>query len=977
MNTSDCQRTEREEEEEEEEERRRREEEEKKKKEHTHTQREREREGDLKMEEGREEEELPQQNQNQNQNRLRDDSRVEVDVGVRDDAEERSSLYYEYKDLEGNIQGPFPLTHLKAWNRDGYLSRELEVRRRYKNVNEEDSLPAEFTTLGRVLDAHEEEGKEEELKTKVREEDDDEHQAKTTATTTTTTTATTLTSTLLDERLKNVFGGIGNGAIDGGAPFAFGGSFLGGGGGGDDDGDDDNNAEMEKERGDDDLGREHRKEEENQDDEEEAMQHALRLLEEEEEGRDAEEETSKAKAKRNQVLEQFEDERENAKFDVDERTSFGKHPKEIPTVGGSLDKGKKAEDPRLSKEAAQLRKLCKQSTKALLLPTHELLMSAATRTFVMDRNDDEDNVDEDGVEKIQRPRKEYENENERDEALEEEVKNVRKGLLSKLHQGEEEEEQKHKQNEEKHEDTGAAKKRRKSVEFDLKEENDDEGARSDGERSDISWGAKMGTYEDPTKRSRALSSAAEARKANVDDGDEYADRDADEDEELQRDRARGRKRTSRDDDEDRNRALNAEEKMKEEARKRQRALEEEEEAERQRQRQILLEKEEEENKRVKHIEFMKYLHKNPTAGDWWLPNEEDGKPTLGPFQWAELSVNLPGVRVAHRYEDNRWQFVGNVNDSDNLIPFVPLTSKASAAAAAESVDNPPELAVAKKMERENVFLPRKEKPLDDDDEDDDEGEKKREGEENFSSDGEEKDDDGAEKEASEEGLVEDGEVYSNDDDDEEEEEEDDDDEYENSSDEDGEDVALLESDEENMHDGGDDDDDDDEEDDDDIDDDDDDDDDDKKFTRYLDIENTHEWFRRSMNAYDEADDDELKRNDDLSPSRVDEGASAGNDNGDNEEEIDDGQDQVEAVKRWFRTNIIEGTSSYIASPGSLEVITGMDTKRGGTNTVRFKRFENLSQISAALSAELYESIMMNKAKKKIISQLVEEVLDSL
>jgi hypothetical protein len=308
------------------------------------------------MEEGREEEVLPhqqqQQNQNQNQNRLRDDSRVEVVVDVGDDAEERSSLYYEYKDLEGNIQGPFPLTHLKAWNRDGYLSRELEVRRRYKNVNEEESLPAEFTTLGRVLDAHEEEGKEEELKTKIREEEDDEQKAKFTATTT--TTATTLTSTLLDERLKNVFGGIGNGAIDGGAPFAFGGSFLGGGGGDDDEGDDDNNAEMEKKQGDDDLGREHRKEEENEDDEEEAMQHALRLLEEEEEGRDAEEETSKAKAKRNQVLEQFEDERENAKFDVDERTSFGKHPKEIPMVGGSLDKGKKVEDPRLSKEAAQL-----------------------------------------------------------------------------------------------------------------------------------------------------------------------------------------------------------------------------------------------------------------------------------------------------------------------------------------------------------------------------------------------------------------------------------------------------------------------------------------------------------------------------------------------------------------------------------------------------------------------------------------------
>ena len=62
-------------------------------------------------------------------------------------------------------------------------------------------------------------------------------------------------------------------------------------------------------------------------------------------------------------------------------------------------------------------------------------------------------------------------------------------------------------------------------------------------------------------------------------------------------------------------------------------------------------------------------------------------------------------------------------------------------------------------------------------------------------------------------------------------------------------------------------------------------------------------------------------------------------------------------------------------PLSLETVE-IGSKRAANN-VRFKRFENLSQISAALSAELYESIMMNKAKKKIISQLVEEVLDSL
>ena len=519
---------------------------------------------------------------------------------------------------------------------------------------------------------------------------------------------------------------------------------------------------VEIEDDDDDKRYEKNDDEEDENDEEEAKQHALRLLEEEEDGQDAEEETSKAKAKRNQVLEQFEDERESAKFDVDERTSFGgKHPKEIPTIGANFGKGNNAKDPRLSKEASQLRKLCKQGTKALLLPTHELLMSAATRTFVMDRKDDDDVVDgaldeDKSGEKFQRPRKEYENENERDEALEEELRNVQKGLLSKLYDGDKKEEER----------IGATKKRRKSVDFDLKEEEENDDARSDGERSDISWGAKMGTYEDPAKRSRAVSSSAAARKAD-DDGDEYGDRKGDEgedeEEDLERDKVRrGRKRTNRDggggdDDDDDDRRRDSEEKMKEEARKRQRALEEEE-AERQRQRQILLEKEEEENKRVKHIEFMKHLHKNPTAGEWWLPNEEDGKPTLGPFQWAELSVNLPGVRVAHRYEDNRWQFVGNVNENENLVPFVPYSSSAAATTAA--ADNPPELAIAKKMERENVFLPRKQKPLEDDTDEEEEEEE----EEKVSSDDEVDDgDDGVEKESSEEGLVvEDGEVYDDD-----------------------------------------------------------------------------------------------------------------------------------------------------------------------------------------------------------------------
>ena len=119
----------------------------------------------------------------------------------------------------------------------------------------------------------------------------------------------------------------------------------------------------------------------------------------------------------------------------------------------------------------------------------------------------------------------------------------------------------------------------------------------------------------------------------------------------------------------------------------------------------------------------------------------------------------------------------------------------------------------------------------------------------------------------------------------------------------------------------------------------------------------------------------MKRNGDM-PTTQNDGADE--DEGKEEkEENDDGEDDEETVQRWFRTHIVDG-SSHITSAGSLELAAENSNKRGGADTMmRFKRFENLSQISASLSAELYESIMMNKAKKKIISQLVEEVLDSL
>jgi len=58
---------------------------------------------------------------------MREEKEDEENYDDSDDDDERT--LFEYKDLAGNVQGPFPLTHLEAWNRDGYLSRELEVRR--------------------------------------------------------------------------------------------------------------------------------------------------------------------------------------------------------------------------------------------------------------------------------------------------------------------------------------------------------------------------------------------------------------------------------------------------------------------------------------------------------------------------------------------------------------------------------------------------------------------------------------------------------------------------------------------------------------------------------------------------------------------------------------------------------------------------------------------------------------------------------
>ena len=157
-----------------------------------------------------------------------------------DDSDDRSHLF-EYKDLAGNVQGPFPLTHLEAWYSVGYLSRVIVFRRlrfplplrrdddtiiinnnnnnNNNNDDDDDDIHVndsllEFTTLGRVLDARnekllnkEEEFKEEEFKEEEEEEklkEDKQQQPK------------HETSSLLDERLKNVFGGI----------------IIGGGGGG-------------------------------------------------------------------------------------------------------------------------------------------------------------------------------------------------------------------------------------------------------------------------------------------------------------------------------------------------------------------------------------------------------------------------------------------------------------------------------------------------------------------------------------------------------------------------------------------------------------------------------------------------------------------------------------------------------------------------------------------------------------------------
>ena len=241
----------------------------------------------------------------------------------------------------------------------------------------------------------------------------------------------------MDERLKNVFGGIDNTTNARDLPFAFGGSFL----------DKNEKDETALTTGDDETYEgtggedvEEGAQEEEDLDEEVAKQNALQLLEEEEYW-----------SRRGGGNAQGESETET-KFLNSSRTN-ARARNMTWTNGRALENIRKKFQRRRQvakggkrrsatfKRGDAVAKAVQTRYQSASLPTYELLMSAATRTFVMDRNDD-DNVDVldaggDGKLQQQRPRKEYENENERDEALEEEVKNVQKGLLNKLYEGEE------------------------------------------------------------------------------------------------------------------------------------------------------------------------------------------------------------------------------------------------------------------------------------------------------------------------------------------------------------------------------------------------------------------------------------------------------------------------------------------------------------------------------------------------------------
>ena len=66
-------------------------------------------------------------------------------------------------------------------------------------------------------------------------------------------------------------------------------------------------------------------------------------------------------------------------------------------------------------------------------------------------------------------------------------------------------------------------------------------------------------------------------------------------------------------------------------------------------------------------EMLAYYTENPRAGQWWLPDDNNGgAPTLGPFGYDELTAKLPHIMVAHRRDDDAWTVVGPYSERDKV-----------------------------------------------------------------------------------------------------------------------------------------------------------------------------------------------------------------------------------------------------------------------------------------------------------------------
>jgi hypothetical protein len=876
-----------------------------------------------------------------------------------------SSRLYEYIDLNDCKQGPFALENLIEWLREGYITEDLLVRK----VNEEEDREEDFgfKRLGEVLgsvgavdfdEGDDDEDRENNKATKPTDDEEDEdededrnrHRGDDRSEDDERNRTQTTTVSLLDERLKSVFF---SGTTNAGPSFFD----------RDDDEDRVNNNKVPNRTQDDDDGDDDGEHidvdtkitNNNSLEKEEQEEEEMTVIEELDS--DCEDDCLRAHLKRREILEQFEDFRKSYDDD-DDIEKAAAETIIIPTTSKKMNKTEVLPlDPRLTKEAVSQRKLIKQAMKAIFLPNKELLInahynsdeiifennaSANVNNSIEDQtmvNNNKNNTktndvreEENRMETDKKGKKNSTEDDETNKNFVEDVKNVQKLLLDKLKKGHRSSNNKRKYGKDEYtmvdDDDDEAEYRDFDDNNNKNGISDDEQSRSEGERSDISWGNKIGVYEDPR-----LGALAQRQNNNEEQEVEQGDQDnlmtmmqinnsSDEKNlrffEQQEDEEKEQLLRSDNNNEINNRNDSDNN--------------------------ILLLQERE--------SFNMFLKENPLAGNWWLPNEEDGLPTLGPFQWTELIQNLPGCRVCYRIEDDRWQFCGPRQCESLNFPVGQYNKN--------NQHNQcfPELTVGKKMEKENLFLPiiMERSNFEEQQEEEKIGEEEEEEEKglltttvNFPSIGRggklskskskedcdfEDDDGNFTSDDSDDDFV------GNDDDD----------------DDDDDDGLLFEA---------------------------------KMKLRIEREENISQWFRENIEIPFISIENENDQNEN------DQSAAAAAAAAD--------KDSI-FIKKWFKANVLSSIEEKSTTMrGKARTFLGAgDAKcvvscRGADNNsklaslnappppsstketinMRFKRSDELTQISASITSELYKSIMMSRAKKKIVSQIVDLVLNEM